>query len=148
MDAILDWISGHDVVLGWLFAVSALMFIGSLIVVPWLVIRIPSDYFLDRRHFVDRWRPHHPWVRTALLASKNTFGGVLVLAGVAMLIFPGQGLLTIFVGLMFLDFPGKLALERWLINKPPVIRTINWMRRKAGRPPLELPKSTLTSGES
>ncbi len=148
MDAILDWISGHDVVLGWLFAVSLLMFLGSLIAVPWLVIRIPSDYFLDRRHFVDRWQPHHPWLRMALLASKNTFGGVLVLAGAVMLIFPGQGLLTIFVGLMFLDFPGKLALEWWLIKKPPVIRSINWMRKKAGRSPLELPKSTLTSGES
>ena len=148
MDAILDWIRGHDIVLGWLFAVSVLMLLGSLIAVPWLVVRIPSDYFLGRRHFVDRWRPCHPWLRMALLASKNTFGGVLVLAGVAMLILPGQGILTIFAGLMFLDFPGKLALERWLVNKPPVIRTINWMRTKAGQPPLELPKSPLSSGES
>ena len=140
MDALFDWIRSHDIVLGWLFAVSVLMLLGSLIAVPWLVVRIPSDYFLGRRHFVDRWRPRHPWLRMALLASKNTFGGVLVLAGVAMLILPGQGILTIFVGLMFLDFPGKLALERWLVNKPPVIRAINWMRTKAGRPPLEMPE--------
>ncbi len=140
MDTLLAGIRGHGVVLGWLFAASVLMFIGSVIAVPWLVIRIPADYLIRRRHIIDHWRLRHPWLRAALLALKNVFGGVLVLAGLAMLILPGQGLLTIFVGLMLLDFPGKLGLERWLVRKPPVNRAINWMRAKAGRPPLEMTK--------
>jgi hypothetical protein len=136
----LDWIRAHELLLGWLSVVSALMFVGSLAAVPWLVIRIPSDYFLHRRHLVDRWRPRHPLLRIALLAIKNFCGVVLVLAGVAMLVLPGQGILTILIGLMCLDVPGKFALERRLVRLPPVIGAINWLRTKANRPPLELPE--------
>ena len=111
-----------SVFLGWLSAASVLMFFGSLIAVPWLVVRIPADYFLRQRHYVDRWRPRHPLLRLAFLALKNLLGVVLVLAGVAMLVLPGQGILTILVGLLFLDFPGKFALERRLARQPPVLR--------------------------
>ena len=139
-----DWIHEHEVALGWwLSAVSALMFVGSLLCVPWLVIRIPTDYFVRRQHVVDRFRPRHPLVRAALLTLKNICGVVLVLAGIAMLILPGQGILTILVGLMFLDFPGKLRLERRLAAQPLVTEAINWMRAKASRPPLEFPKSLM-----
>ena len=137
---LLDWTSSHEVALGWLSAISALMFVGSLIAVPWLVIRIPADYFVHPRHLVDRWRPRHPILRMAFLAAKNLGGMVLVLAGVAMLVLPGQGILTIVVGLMLLDFPGKFALERRMIRQRPVIRAINWVRVKAHRSPLELPE--------
>lgn len=140
MIELFDWIRGHNILLGWLFGVSVLMFVGSLIAVPWLVVRIPSDHFLHRRRLTDRWRARHPWVRMTLLVLKNIFGGILILAGVAMLILPGQGVMTIFAGLIILDFPGKFALEGWLVRKRPLIRTINWMRHKAGRPPLELPE--------
>ncbi len=142
-----DWLQGYEVVLGWLFAVSMFMFVGSLIAVPWLVMRIPTDYFVRRRHFVDRWQPRHPLLRIALLTMKNLCGIVLVLAGVAMLVLPGQGILTILVGLLCLDFPGKFALEQRLVRQPPVIGAINWLRTKTHRPPLELPKSPLPLGE-
>jgi hypothetical protein len=135
-----DWVRAHEVFLWWLSVASALMFFGSLIAVPWLVIRIPTDYFVHRRHFVDRLQPLHPVLRIALLAAKNVCGVVLVLAGVAMLFLPGQGILTILVGLMCLDFPGKFALEQRLARQPPVIGAINWIRAKASCPPLELPQ--------
>lgn len=140
MAPILDWVNAHDVLLGWLSAISALMFFGSLIAVPWLVLRIPTDYFIHRRHVVDRWRSRHPLVRIGLLTAKNLCGIVLVLAGIAMLVFPGQGILTIFVGLMCLDFPGKYAMEQRLVRQRPVLGAINWMRAKGKRPPLELPE--------
>ena len=57
-----------------------------------------------------------------------------------MLVTPGQGVLTILVGLLFLDFPGKFALERRLVQMKPVLAAIVWVRTKAGRPPLELPE--------
>lgn len=137
----LDWLHEYDVVLGWLIAVSSLMFLGSLLSVPLLVIRIPADYFLRRRHFVDRFRPRHPLLRAALLAAKNLCGATLVVAGVAMLLLPGQGMMTILVGLMFLDFPGKFALEQRLVRYRPVTAAMNWMRAKANRPAIMLPEA-------
>jgi hypothetical protein len=134
------WIQSHEVLLGWLCAASALMFVGSLIAVPWLITRIPADYFIRQRHYVDRWKPQHPILRMAVLAIKNLFGGALVLAGVVMLFTPGQGVLTILVGLLFIDFPGKFAAERRLITLTPVFRAANWIRAKAGRIPLKLPE--------
>ena len=139
----LDWVRSHDILLGWLIAVSAVMFVGSLIAVPWLVIRIPSDYFVRRRRLVDRWQPNHPILRLVLLGAKNFCGTVFILAGLAMLALPGQGILTILVGLMCLDFPGKFALERFLVRQRPVIRTINWIRGKARRSPLQMPDGNL-----
>ena len=46
----------------------------------------------------------------------------------------------ILVGLIFLDFPGKFALERRLARQPPVFRALNWIRARAGRKPLEMSK--------
>jgi hypothetical protein len=140
MTAILDWVGGHEVLLGWLSAASVLMFFGSLIAVPWLVIRIPTNYFVHRQHVVDRWRSRHPLVRIGLLTAKNLCGLVLVLAGIAMLVLPGQGILTILVGLMCLDFPGKYGMEQRLVRQRPVLGAINWMRAKGNRPALELPE--------
>ncbi len=119
---------------------SVLMLVGGLLAAPWIVVRIPHDHFVRRRRLVDRWLANRPLPRTALLVLKNAAGCVLLLAGAAMLVLPGQGLLTLFVGLMILDFPGKPAFERWLVRKPPVFRAINHMRARAGRRPLELPR--------
>lgn len=138
MDTVLQWIGSHEVTLGILSAVSVLTFVGSLVAVPWLVVRMPADYFLHRRHFVDRWRSRHPLVRFALLILKNSCGVILVLTGIAMLVLPGQGILTIIVGLICLDFPGKFSLEQHFARIHPVIRTMNWIRHKAHRPPLEV----------
>jgi hypothetical protein len=133
-----DWLQQNSILCGFLFAGSVLMFIGSLIAVPWLIVRIPADYFMRQRHYVDRWLPRRPALRIVFLGIKNCFGGLLVLAGIVMLIAPGQGLLTILVGLLFLDFPGKFALERRVVLLPPIHQTINWIRAKTGQPPLEL----------
>ena len=56
-----------------------------------------------------------------------------------MLVAPGQGLLTLAAALVLLDFPGKYRLERRLVTQKPVWKSINWLRRRAGREPLERP---------
>jgi hypothetical protein len=71
---------------------------------------------------------------------KNLVGVALLLAGLVMLVTPGQGLLTIVVGLTLLSFPGKARLERWIATRPAVWRAINWMRQRAGRDTLEHPE--------
>ena len=67
---------------------------------------------------------------------RNALGAVLLAAGIAMLVLPGQGLLTILLGLMLVDFPGKRRAERALVARPNVFEALNWLRAKAGRPPL------------
>ena len=53
-----------------------------------------------------------------------------------MLVLPGQGVLTILIGVMFINFPGKYRLERWVVMRDPVLKTINRLRQRAGHPPL------------
>ncbi len=56
-----------------------------------------------------------------------------------MLVTPGQGLLTLLIGLLLLNFPGKYRLERWLVRRPGVLRTLNWVRRRRGQEHFESP---------
>lgn len=127
----------------WLItAISIFTFFGSLAALPILIVRLPEDYFI--RQPVRDWPTRHPLVHILLVIAKNIFGVGLVLAGIAMLVLPGQGLLTILVGLMLLDFPGKRRLERRLIQIPPVLNSINWIRMRYHRKPLRVdPESNI-----
>ena len=129
------WIKANTALLGWLGALSVVMFVGSLIAIPLLVIRIPTHYFMHPPR-VGRGRS-----LSRLLGAvvKNVLGVIFILAGLAMLVLPGQGIITILIGLMLMNFPGKRNLELRLVQQAPVYRTLNWMRAKANRPPLRIP---------
>ena len=75
-------------------------------------------------------------MRAALLAFRNVIGIVLILAGIAMLVLPGQGVLTILAGLVLLHFPRKHEVMRWIVSRRAVLASANWVRHRAGRPPL------------
>jgi len=124
--------------LWWLGGASLLVFAGSLLVVPWLVVRIPADTFVHERPPPAPWVERHPALRLLLHASRNLLGAVLVLAGLVLLAMPGQGLVTVFAGLSLMTFPGKYRLERWTVSRPAVLAAINWLRRRCGREPLRL----------
>jgi archaellum biogenesis protein FlaJ (TadC family) len=128
------WVEG----LGLLAVFSVLTFAGSLLVIPLVAARIPADYFCAERRGKTLWRKRRPGLRMILLILKNMLGLVLFLAGVLMLFLPGQGLLTIFLGIMLMDFPGKYRLERYIISRGPVLRGINWFRKRSGVAPLEV----------
>jgi hypothetical protein len=85
-----------------------------------------------------RWAHQPPVVRFAMVVGKNLLGALLMLAGIAMLVLPGQGLLTMFVGFLLIDFPGKYRFEKWLMARSYLIRPINWLRRRRNRPPLQV----------
>mgnify|MGYP005656431805 FL=1 len=55
-----------------------------------------------------------------------------------MLVLPGQGLFTIFIGLILSNYPGKYRLERKLIAIPSILKTVNWLRKKSNKDPLEI----------
>jgi hypothetical protein len=63
-------------------------------------------------------------------------GYLFLVLGAFMLILPGQGVLTIVAGLALIDFPGKHRLIQWLVARPSVLKSMNWMRERAGRDPL------------
>lgn len=134
-----NWIDNHGTLLTVLGGVSVVMLLGSLVAIPVMVVRLPANYFVDRRRRRLSWRQRHRRLSLTSLVIQNSIGGVLILAGIAMLVLPGQGILAILVGLMVADFPGKFQLERWLAFRKPVMRVMNAIRDKAGKPPLETP---------
>lgn len=133
------WIREHPGLMSALGIASILMVALGLVLAPVLVARLPADYFIREGTRASERRDRHPVVHLLLRVLKNLLGGVLVVAGIAMLVLPGQGILTILVGLFLIDGPGKRRLELWLMRRPPVRRTIAWLRRRAGQPPLLLP---------
>jgi hypothetical protein len=140
------WLSNDSLL--FLFILSVVSFIGSLIAIPFLLIRLPSEYF-DERHPRTWMQDHHPVLRIFGLLVKNVAGLVFLLAGTLMLFLPGQGLLTMLIGVSLMDFPGKRALERRIVGQPAVLRTINKLREKFNRPPLTVhPSSPVARGAS
>jgi hypothetical protein len=120
-------------------AVSLGAVILALVGVPWVVTRLPANYFSsDRRH---TWRESDGEPLFAVMVGflKNVVGAVLVILGLVMLVTPGQGLLTLLAGLLLMNFPGKYRLERWLVMRPGVLRALNWLRARQGQAPFEHP---------
>jgi heme O synthase-like polyprenyltransferase len=124
---------------GWLAGLSLFTFIITLVLVPVLVVRIPADYFSHHHRHRMSATARHPLVSFLISSVKNIFGIVLALAGVLMLFTPGQGLITLLVGLMIMNYPGKYTLERWLIRRLHILPAMNWFRTRRGRPPLQMP---------
>ncbi len=114
---------------------SLVLFIVTLAVIPWLVTKIPADYFHEERRRRDALGERSLPLQL-LLGFKNLCGFLLILLGLVMLVLPGQGMLTIVIGLFLMNFPGKYELERSLVSRPKVLDSLNWIRAKAQKPPL------------
>ena len=138
-----EWFRGNETLLVGLGILSVVMFIATLVAVPFVVARIPTDYFVRaHRSHPPRTPSHWFWV-----IFKNIVGVLLLLAGLAMLVLPGQGVLTMLLGIMLMNFPGKYELERRIIQQPTVLKTLNWMRARSKRPALMVDLPT-TSDET
>ncbi len=133
---IVAWLKTHESFCWWLTAASAATFIGTLVLVPLLLIRMPPDYFI-RKH--DHRLNRHPLFYWSVIIGKNILGGTLLLAGTAMLVLPGQGIITILLGISLLNFPGKRRLEKRLVALPGVLAAVNKIRQRAKQPPLLVP---------
>ncbi|MFI4898419.1 MAG: hypothetical protein ACIARR_11410 [Phycisphaerales bacterium JB059] len=134
----LEWMRDRPVLVTVLTGVSLAGFVISLVLAPIIAASIPPAYFAHDRRPSSRFAGRRPVVRWGLRIGKNLLGGVLMLGGVAMLVLPGQGLLTMLVGGMLIDFPGKYRFEKWLMARSWVRRPINWLRRRRGRAELVL----------
>lgn len=120
-----------------LTVLSVVFFIGSLIAIPYILVRLPADYF-DIRIPRPWMKDHHPILRVMGHIVKNAVGAIFLFVGFLMLFLPGQGVLTMVIGVSMLDFPGKRKVEASLIGQPTVLGVINSMREKFGKLPLIL----------
>ncbi|MFH1501656.1 MAG: PGPGW domain-containing protein [Candidatus Eisenbacteria bacterium] len=132
------WIQVHGAASWWMAGASVVTFVAALAIAPWVVVRIPADYFAGRRRPETYRARQRPVVWAVVLLVKNAIGAVFVLAGMVMLVLPGQGVLTIMLGLALMNFPGKFRLERWIVSRGPTLRLINRLRSSRGRPDLVL----------
>ena len=108
---------------------SAVLFVGSLVAIPVMLVRVPDDWFVRPRSACS----------LPLKIARSVIGALIVALGIAMLVLPGQGLLTILLGLSILDMPWKHRLVGRLLSNPKVHGAIDKLRLKAGRGSLELP---------
>ena len=132
----LEWIGLSEAASWWILIASAVMLFGAMVAVPWLVIRIPVDYFAHPRRAGSEWIRQRPMFRLIWLVVKNFLGGALLILGALMLVLPGQGLLTLLIAVALLDFPGKFRLQRWIVTRRGMIDSIDWIRKKARKDPL------------
>lgn len=114
-------------------------FSASLAIVSFILIKIPATYFKDD-HPRDFLSDKHAAIRVSGIVAKNFLGAILVALGIVMSLpgVPGQGILTILLGIMLLDFPGKRRLEQRLVSRPGVLRAVNRLRARFGKPKLVL----------
>ncbi|MGB2247669.1 MAG: PGPGW domain-containing protein [Alcanivorax sediminis] len=111
------------------------MAIASVVAIPLFIARVPADYFTEQYHPYSHRNPTG-WL---LWSLRNLVALILLVAGILMLVLPGQGLLTILIAIMTSTFPGKYRLERAIMRRPGVYRAANWIRRKYQRSPLKHP---------
>lgn len=113
-----------------------LLFVAGLVVSTALtlgvLLALPEDHFTRK----GRSRAH-----LVLVVLKNLLGLVLVVLGIALSVpgVPGQGLLTIFAGLLLLDIPGKRRFELSVLRRPSIRGKVDALRRRFRRPPLRFP---------
>ncbi|WP_115719874.1 hypothetical protein [Gallaecimonas mangrovi] len=110
------------------------MVLASMVVIPYLIVKMPADYFVRDSH-----RRHWTAGAISLCVLRNLLALVLFVAGFLMLFLPGQGLLTILIALVVSDFPGKYRLERAVIGQSSVLKAVNWVRRKYDKPEMQSP---------
>jgi hypothetical protein len=133
-----QWIVDHAALSGIMLVVSIVVLIGSLWICHYILTTIPPDYFQGKHKPFEQWRTSRPALWWTLMITKNLIGGLLIITGLIMFVTPGQGILTLLLGIALVDMPGKHRVMRKIIERKSVLKVINRMRARANQPPLEL----------
>ncbi len=116
----------------WMGIVSTVVFVVSLALMPYLLGLIDENYFVGLgKHQLKVKNFTH----LLIVIIKSLLGFILLVVGVIMLITPGQGLISILLGLFLVEFPNKYKWELKLIHHNPTFKMLNWLRAKANKPP-------------
>jgi len=124
----------------WTGLASFAMFVVGLVATGYVLLRLPVDFFTNALAPNPKRRFKHPALHYTWCVVRNVLGAGLVVAGIVMLVTPGQGLLTLVVGLMLVDFPGKRRASLKLIRRGYLIEGANRWRARYGRPAFEVPE--------
>ena len=139
-EKIISWSSMNSDLLFLLGSLSIFILIISVFMMVLIISFLPEDYFKsENRNLISSVQnSRYPLLKLLVLITKNFFGILLLLSGILMLVLPGQGILTIITGLVFIDYPGKYKFERKLLRQKGVINSINWIRSRLSKPPLKV----------
>lgn len=140
----IEWLSNQWSALSWQsiglgLALFLISFTISFAAIGIVMVKIPENYFSS--HYKRDFLPGSPWlVRWGAVILKNILGVFLILLGIVLSLpgVPGQGVLTILLGLIMIDIPGKRPIEARIIQRPTVLAAINKLRSKYDKPPLLL----------
>lgn len=131
------FLTNHGDSITWLGIISAICFFASLALIPWIICRLEADHFLHLHAHSNK----HPLAFVHLRLLRYLLGAILLVAGVLMLFLPGQGLLTMILGLSLLDFPGKQQAVDKLLQIPSIQKALNWIRAKGGKNTFHYPEA-------
>jgi len=136
-----SWFFANETLLGWMAVASLGLLILGAILLPVVIVQLPSDLLLAE----DQHQQRRFWNRSLqgrlYVIARNLLGGLFLLAGIAMLLTPGQGIVSIIVGLGMMDFPRKRAVLVQVARRERILRTINRLRRRFGREPIKTPEA-------
>ena len=139
-EKIISWSSMNSDLLFLLGSLSIFILITSVFMMVLIISFLPEDYFKsENRNLISSVQSsQYPLLKLLVLITKNFFGILLLMSGILMLVLPGQGILTIITGLVFMDYPGKYKFERKLLKQKGVINSINWIRSRLSKPSLKI----------
>ena len=137
---LLSWLTEHEALIRQIGNASLIMLVLTIVALPIIIKQLPADYFTSEHRDAAWHKRKHPLFWGVVALAKNLLGIVLILAGIAMLVLPGQGTLTILIGLAVTNFPAKYEIERRIASQPAVGATLNKIRAWTGEPPLLLPE--------
>ena len=115
--------------------ISMVTFLISIICIPLLVARLPRDYFqrAPLRGPGSSQRVTSGYL--LLMILRNIVGMVLLLAGIAMLFLPGQGIITMVIGLIVMQVPFKRKLIFRMTRPHSVRHGLDWLRIRMKKEP-------------
>jgi Putative transmembrane protein (PGPGW) len=131
------FLTDHGNIVTWVGIISTICFVASLAIIPLIICRLEADHFLR----VHTHNNRHPLAFVHLHLLRYLLAVILLMAGMLMLFLPGQGLLTIILGLSLLDFPGKQKAVTKLLQIDSIQKTLNWIRMKGGKNIFHYPES-------
>ena len=121
----------------WTLAIGLGVSILGGIAATIVVVKLPRDYFARPKRASGSKSPGRKIAKIA----KNIAGALLVLGGIVLLLpgVPGPGIVVLLLGLVLTDIPGKHKLIQKVVRKPTVLKSMNRVRRRFGRPDLVTP---------
>lgn len=139
LDFLTSWLSQHSTTAAVLGVLSLVLLTITLLATPWLLAKLPEDYFARPPKHIS-----YSLGRMAFSTLKTMIGITIICIGFIMMLTPGPGLVCLVLGLALCEFPGKHHLLIKLVSHPQVFSALNWIRKKAGKPPFLLPGTAFT----